>query len=84
MDEPHIQGWQGIMVYVGLGTPAARAFVAGTAVGIAAYLAKQPSACFKEGGEMRPMALVSTDPQATYYHFLAVPLTAATVAYLFT
>ena len=84
VDPPAIEGMRGVLVKVGLATPLSRAFVVGTAVGIGAYLLKVPSASFDEEGEMRPLALVSNAPTATYAHFLAVPLTAATVAFLFT
>ena len=83
MEEPRIEGVRGIMVYAGLGTPLSRAFVAGTAVGIAAYALKWPRDSFDEKGEMRPLSLVSKDPTATNAHFLAVPLGAALATYLF-
>lgn len=82
--EPAIEGIRGIAVYCGLGTPAARAFVVGTMVGLAAYAVKQPAMSFDEEGKMRPLALVSKAPTATNAHFLAVPLTAAAAAFLFT
>ena len=84
IDEPRIEGLRGILVKVGLANPSSRAFVAGVAVGIGAYALKCPSQCFDEDGQMRPLALVSSAPTATNTHFLAVPLAAAAVAYLFT
>lgn len=84
MEAPMIEGWRGIAVHTGLGTPLSRAFVAGTAVGIATYALKWPRESFDEEGQMRPLSLVSKDPSATKFHFLAVPLGAAVAAYLFT
>ena len=83
-DPPTIEGVRGMMVHVGLATPLSRAFVAGAAVGIAAYAIKWPGASFDEEGSMRPLSLVSKDPTATQAHFLAVPIGAAAIAYLFT
>jgi hypothetical protein len=80
MDQP-IQGARGILYYVGLGTPSSRAIVAATAVGLAAYAMGLPTAAFdEESGEMRPLKGLSSAPNATYYHFLAVPVSAAVVA----
>ena len=83
-DPPTITGTRGVLVHVGLGSPPARAFVAATAVGIIAYLARQPAVSFDEEGRMRPFKGVSKAPTATYYHFLGVPIAAAAVAYVFT
>lgn len=83
-EPPSIEGMRGILVHVGLATPLSRAFVAGTAMGIAAYAVKWPTAAFDEEGNMRPLSLVSKDPTATKVHFLAVPLGAAALVYLFT
>ena len=84
MEEPQILGSRGMLVQMGLGKPFARAFVVGTVVGMAAYAMKMPSSAFDEEGKMRPLKYVSKDPSATAAHFLAVPLTAAAVAYVFT
>jgi hypothetical protein len=84
MDEPSIEGARGILVHMGLSSPFARAFVIGSAAGLIAYAIKKPEGAFNEDGDMRPFAVVSNSPEATYSHFLAVPLTAATIAYLFT
>ena len=83
-DEKQIMGIKCLLVKAGLGNPSARAFVIATAVGIGAYLTKVPSACFDEEGQMRPFAAVSKAPTATYAHFLAVPVTAAAIRYVFT
>lgn len=84
MDPPVIEGTRGIMVKVGLGQPAARAFVAGTAVGLLAYALKVPQMSFDDKGEMRPLKGLSNAPSASYTHFLGVPLATAAVFYLFT
>ena len=81
---PAIEGMRGILVHVGLGNPMSRAFVAGTAVGLLAYGLKIPGSAFDDDGNMKPLALVSQAPNATNAHFLAVPIGAATLAYLFT
>jgi hypothetical protein len=82
--EPRIEGLRGILVYVGLGNPLARAFVAGTVVGLGLYVAKMPTASFDEKGQMRPFKPLSKAPNATNAHFLAAPLGAAAAAFLFT
>ena len=83
-DTPAIEGTRGVLVNMGLGTPLSRAFVAGSVIGIAAYVLKLPRTCFDEDGEMRPFAVVSKAPTATNAHFLAVPVAAAALAYVFT
>ena len=77
-----VDGMRGVLVMCGLGHPLARAFVAGTLVGIVAFTAGLPKSAFTEAGELRPQRGLSNDPQATNYHFLVVPLTAAFITYL--
>lgn len=72
-----IQGPKGVLVKVGLGTPTARGFVAGAAVGVLAYSFRLPDACFDEEGQVRPFKALSASPHATYAHFLLVPVLAA-------
>ena len=84
IEPPVIEGMRGVMVRAGLATPLSRAFVAGTVVGLGAYVLGFPKSSFDEKGEMRPFSLVSKAPQATTNHFLAVPLGAAIIAYVFT
>jgi hypothetical protein len=79
-----VEGIRGMLVKVGLGAPTSRAFVAATLIGLGAYALKLPGPCFDEKGEMRPLKLVSSAPTATNVHFLVVPLSVATVAFLFT
>ncbi len=75
---------RGILVKVGLGQPVSRAFVIGTVAAGVAYIAKFPGAAFREDGSMKPLKLLSPEPDATTTHFLLVPLIAAGAAYLFT
>ena len=75
-------GVRGAMVALGLGTPLRRAFVVGIVVGIVAFTAGLPKSAFTDAGELRPQRGLSNDPQATDYHFLAVPLSAALITYL--
>jgi hypothetical protein len=84
IEPPVIEGVRGVMVRAGLATPSSRAFVAGVVVGMAAYCVGYPKCSFDEKGEMRPCSLVSSAPEATTNHFLAVPLGAAAIAYIFT
>ena len=84
MDDPTILGARGVMVYMGLGTPASRAFVAASLAGVLAYITKTPAAAFDDKGEMRPFKGISRAPTATYTHFLAVPVIAGAAAYVFT
>lgn len=79
-----VNGIRGILVKVGLGTPSSRAFVVGTVVAGVAYLARQPTAAFREDGSMKPLKALSPEPDATNTHFLLVPAVAATAAFLFT
>ena len=84
IEPPVIEGVRGVMVRAGLATPMSRAFVIGTVVGLAAYAVGLPQVSFDEKGEMRPFSLVSKAPNATTNHFLAVPVGAAALAYVFT
>ena len=82
MDAEPIEGLRGILVKVGSATPFARAFVVGSMIGVAAYAAGLPRQAFTNEGEMRPFKGVSRSPEATYYHFLAVPVGSAAAAAL--
>jgi hypothetical protein len=85
MSEPaQVNGIRGVLVMCGLGTPLARAFVAGTVVGIVAFAAGLPKSAFTEDGQLRPQAGLSNDPEACDYHFLVVPLSVALAVGLFT
>jgi hypothetical protein len=70
---------------LGLGTPSARAFVAGTASLGVLYAAGYPKQAFRDDGSMRPFAPLTPGPDGVSgSHFLVLPLTIATVAFLFT
>lgn len=69
-----VEGMRGALVVLGLGHPLARAFVVSTIVGIVAFSAGLPKSAFTEDGQMRAQKGMSSDPEATDVHFLAVPL----------
>ena len=71
-------------VAFGLRHPAARAFVAGTIVGVVMFTAGLPKSAFTEEGELRPQKFLTNDPEACDYHFLTIPLTVALAVGLFT
>jgi hypothetical protein len=75
---------RGIMVRLGLAQPSSRAFVIGTAAAGVAYLARFPKQAFRDDGSMKPLSLLSSEPDATNTHFLLVPVIAAGAGYLFT
>ena len=72
------------MVYLGLGTPAARAFTAFALTSVASYVTKLPAEAFDEEGRIRSPSLFSPGPGSTDAHFLVLPMAVATAAYLFT
>ena len=63
--------------------PIRRAMVVATLVSLGAYAAGLPKRAFDEDGNMRPFKGTSRSPEATYYHFLAVPVTAFAFSALF-
>jgi hypothetical protein len=79
-----IEGWRGVMVAAGLGSPFSRALTAGIAAGTLAYAVKYPTCAFKADGSMRPYYRLSASQDATNRHFLLMPLTVAGAVYLFT
>ena len=79
-----IRGSRGVMVHMGLGQPATRAFVVGAVAGAVALAVKFPAAAFREDGSMKPLSVLSAEPDATHTHFLLVPVVAAAAAFLFT
>jgi len=79
-----IRGSRGVMVHMGLGQPATRAFVVGAVAGAVALAVKFPAAAFREDGSMKPLSVLSAEPDATNTHFLLVPVVAAAAAFLFT
>ena len=72
--------YRDICVLLGCATPGRRALVAAGVVSVVALAIKQPSAAFDKNGGVRPFKGVSKDPDATYFHFLTVPLLAGTAA----
>ena len=85
LEQPIIEGWRGVLVAGGLGTPAKRAVASMLAVGALAYVLKYPSAAFRSDGSMRPAkATGSSAADATNRHFLLMPLSVGTAVYLFT
>ena len=82
--QPVIEGWRGVAVSVGLGTPFARATCAAVCAGVGCYACKFPRAAFRQDGSMRPHKSLSVAPDATSNHFLLMPLALATTVYLFT
>lgn len=80
-----INGYRGLMVYLGLASPLSRAFVAGASVAAIQYVTKTPGAAFDEDGAIRQWSLVSPQsPEATDQHFLILPIGVASAVYLFT
>lgn len=80
-----IDGYKGIMVYLGLGSPLARAFVVGSGVAAIQYVTKTPGAAFDEDGAIRQWTMMSPkSPEATDQHFLILPIAIASAVYLFT
>jgi hypothetical protein len=69
---------------LGLGTPGARAFAAFTVTSAWCYTAKYPEQAFTDEGGFAPFKLLSKSPDATYQHFLLLPVGLAVTAYLFT
>jgi hypothetical protein len=79
-----VNGTKGALVILGLGHPLARAFVVSTVVGLIAFTAGMPKSAFTAEGELRPQKGLSSDPEATDVHFLAVPLSAAILTVILT
>ena len=79
-----IKGAPGVLVHMGLGQPMSRAFVAGAVVGAVSLVAKYPQAAFRDDGSMKPLSLLSAEPDATNTHFLLVPVVGAAAVFLFT
>lgn len=78
-----IEGWRGVMVKIGLGSPVARGIAAASVAALLSYGFKLPRAAFRRDGTLRP-AKGSGHPDATGTHFLLVPVTAGLVVFLFT
>lgn len=73
-----------IMVYLGLGQPASRAFVAAVLAAGVSFATQMPREAWDEEGRIRPFAPLSPGPDGvTFKHFLAVPVAVGTLTYLF-
>tara|TARA_B110000261_G_scaffold82268_1_gene94560 strand:+ start:4851 stop:5108 length:258 start_codon:yes stop_codon:yes gene_type:complete len=83
-DGTRVDGLQGVLYLAGLGEPWVRGVVAGSLVGVVAAATGLPKSRFDEEGKMRPWKVISSDPEAVYVHFLAIPVGAALIGYLFT
>jgi len=79
-----VDGMRGIMVKMGLGQPASRAFVAMAVAAGVLYAAGKPAAAFREDGSMKPLAMLSAELDATTTHFLLIPSAVGVAAWLFT
>lgn len=79
-----IEGWRGMMVKLGLGSPGARGITAAAVSAVVAYAVGFPSASFRKDKSLKYWSLVKPGPDSTHAHFLVVPLVVGTAAYLFT
>lgn len=80
-----MQDWRDVMVVMGLGTPASRAFVAGVAATGLLYSSGYPKEAFREDGTIKPFGPLTPGPDGvSQKHFLVLPLVVATSVYLFT
>ena len=72
-----VESLRDILVTVGLGSPVRRAAaVLGISLALA-YVARLPTAAFAEDGSVRPLQ------EATYQHFLVVPVALAAATFVF-
>ena len=76
--------WKDMMVKLGMATPSTRSLVAGSVAGLLMYLAKFPKASFRDDGSMRPLQVLSVEPDSTMTHFLLCPSVVAISVFLFT
>ena len=79
-----IEGWRGLAVNCGLGTPIARATTAFVGAGIVCYVMGYPNNAFRRDGSLRPHSSLSMSPEATSSHFILTPLVVAGAVFLFT
>ena len=77
-----VQTYPDMMVKLGMATPAARAFTAGSFVATVAYLSGFPSGAF-QSGQLKPLRAAGGGVGAGA-QFLYLPLGVAAAAYLFT
>ena len=76
-----IEGWRGVLVSVGLRTPAQRAVTAALAAGAVSYALKMPGRSFREDGSVRP---TGGSADATAWHFFLCPALVGASVFLFT
>lgn len=79
-----IDDYRALLVKVGLGEPLSRALAVGALTAGVTYLAKFPNEAFRDDGSVKPLKYLSPEPDATYTHFLLLPVVIATATYLFT
>lgn len=72
-----IEGWRGVAVAVGLGSPASRAVCAALLAGMGSYAMKMPRSAYGADGSVRATASYKE-------HFLLTPIVVGTTVYLFT
>ena len=72
-----VEGWRGVMVAMGLRTPASRALTAALITGAASYALKVPYESFRGDGSVR-------SNEETNWHFLLTPTIAGATVFLFT
>ena len=82
---PRAYGVTDALVTLGLGSPAARAFVAGTAATSVLYASGMPKSAFRDDGTMRPFEMLTPGPDGvSLKHFLVLPVGITLAVYLFT
>ncbi len=85
MSQEVIEGWRGVMVAAGLGTPMSRALTAAMLAGVVSYSMKMPRRAFRPDGTLRPSFHAgSYAPDATDMHFLLTPVAVGATVWLFT
>lgn len=75
-----IEGWRGVCVAMGLGTPLPRGLCAGLLAGTVMYSLKYPRAAFRADGSLKPIKQAGTrsaDAVEWNQHFLLTPLAVA-------
>ena len=82
--QPVIEGFPGMLVHFGLGSPYKRGICAAVSAGIVCYALGYPRASFRSDGSMRPHASLSDAHDSTRKHFLLTPLLVGGAVFLFT
>lgn len=76
-----IEGWRGVLVATGLGTPGRRCVTCALLAGAASYVTKFPRRSFREDGTVRPLRGTA---DAAQWHFLLTPVAVGAAVFLFT